>query len=100
MVSFYFTSYRNKDSFIPSLFVNALTGMKGWEEKWRRMKKRKGEERRGEGRRGQARRREEYRRREKRRLLCSTMRPVGSEKFGELLRHDVGTLCPTANLDC
>lgn len=31
MVSFYSTSYRNKDSFIPSLFVNALTGMKGWE---------------------------------------------------------------------
>lgn len=58
------------------------------------------EERRGEERGGQARRREEYRRREKRRLLCSTMRPVGSEKFGELLRHDVGTLCPTANLDC
>lgn len=65
MVSFYFTSYRNKDSFIPSLFVNALTGMKGWEEKWRRMEKRKGEERRGEGRTSQEKRRVQKKREEK-----------------------------------
>ena len=53
-----------KDSFITSLFVNALTGMKGWEEKQRG---------RGEGMGGEWRREEEKkkkrRRGEKRRLL-------------------------------
>ena len=47
-----------KDSFITSLFVNALTGMKGWEEKQRG---------RGEGMGGEWKREEERKREEKRR---------------------------------
>ena len=47
-----------KDSFITSLFVNALTGMKGWEEKQRG---------RGEGMGGERRREEEKKKEEKRR---------------------------------
>ena len=60
-----------KDSFITSLFVNALTGTKGWEEKQkeRRREGMGGEWRREEERKREEKRREEYRRGEKRRLL-------------------------------
>ena len=51
-----------KDSFITSLFVNALTGTKGWEEK------QKGTEKGGDGRRMEKRRGEEKRREEERRV--------------------------------
>lgn len=54
-------SYRNKDSFITSLFVNTLTGTKGWEEKQRGS----GEGMGGEWKREEERKREEKRREEK-----------------------------------
>lgn len=92
--SSYSASYRNKDSFITSLFVNALTGTKGWEEKQRGS---------GEGMGGEWKREEERKREEKRREEKTASVPWELYRMKSLenwLRHDVGTLCPIANLDC
>ena len=79
-----FCSYRNMDPFITWLFVNALTGTKGWEEKQKGTEK-GGDGRRMEKRRGEEKKGEENSTEEERGEDCfSTMRTVRSEKFEEL----------------
>ena len=79
-----FCSYRNMDPFITWLFVNTLTGTKGWEEKQKGTEK-GGDGRRMEKRRGEEKRGEENSTEEERGEDCfSTMRTVRSEKFEEL----------------